>query len=256
VLRRGPFVFATYVGAFDMTATTLESYASLLGKTLPGVRARIAEAARAAGRDPEAVTLIGVTKGHPEEAVRAALAAGLLDLGENRVGELEAKRASLGEVPARWHFIGHIQSRKAPRAVEVSDVIHSIDSAKLAGKVSRAAEDRGAPMPVLVQVNTSGEAAKGGLEGDRVVEELHALTELPGIRVLGLMTMAPFVDDERVLSESFAGLRELSERTRAVTEKLGPELSMGMTNDLEIAIREGSTMVRIGTALFGERGQE
>jgi PLP dependent protein len=238
-----------------MTATTLESYTSLLGETLPGVRARIVEAARAGGRDPDTVTLIGVTKGHPEEAIRAALAAGLRDLGENRVGELEAKRESLGQTPARWHFIGHIQSRKAARAVDASDVIHSIDSPKLAGKVSRAAEDRGAPMPVLVQINTSGEAAKGGLEGDQVVEELHALAELPGLQVLGLMTMAPFVDDERVLSEAFARLRELSERTRAATERLGPELSMGMTNDLEIAIREGSTMVRIGTALFGERDQ-
>jgi pyridoxal phosphate enzyme (YggS family) len=137
--------------------------------------------------------------------------------------------------------------------VAASDVIHSIDSSKLAAKISRAAEERGAPVPVLVQVNTSGEDAKGGLEGSAVVEELHELAELPGLRVLGLMTMAPFVEDEQVLTRTFAGLRGVSERVRAVTDRVGPELSMGMTNDLEVAIREGSTMVRIGTALFGER---
>lgn len=237
-----------------MTAATVEGYASLLEETLPEVRARITEAARAAGRDPSAVTLVGVTKGHPVEAVQAALAAGLHDLGENRVGELEGKRSALGAIPGRWHFIGHIQSRKAGRAVAASDVIHSIDSRKLAGKVARAAEERDEPMPVLVQVNTSGEEAKSGLEGERLVEELHEIAESPWLRVTGLMTMAPFVADEHVLAKTFGGLRALSERVRSVTQQVGPELSMGMTNDLEIAIREGSTMVRIGTALFGERG--
>ncbi|MEX2466731.1 MAG: YggS family pyridoxal phosphate-dependent enzyme [Gemmatimonadota bacterium] len=238
-----------------MTAVTLEGYASLLEETLPGVRARIAEAALAVGRDAASITLVGVTKGHPVEAVRAALEAGLDDLGENRVGELEGKRTELGDVAARWHFIGHIQSRKAGRAVAASDVIHSIDSLKLGRRVGRASEDRGEPMPVFLQVNTSGEDAKGGFEGDQVVEALHEVAELPGLRVLGLMTMAPFVEDERVLAEAFAGLRALSERLRSVSGGVGPELSMGMTNDLEIAIREGSTMVRIGTALFGERGR-
>lgn len=236
-----------------MTAT-VEAYASLLEETLPSVRARITEAARAAEREPSTVTLVGVTKGHPAEAVEAALAVGLHDLGENRVAELERKRSVLGAIPVRWHFIGHIQSRKAGRAVAESDVIHSIDSLKLAAKVARAAEEREEPMPVLVQVNTSGEEAKSGLEGDRLVEDLHEIAETPGLRVLGLMTMAPFVAEERVLVQTFSGLRALSERVRSVTERVGPELSMGMTNDLEIAIREGSTMVRIGTALFGERG--
>lgn len=226
----------------------------MLGETLPGVRDRIAGAARSAGRNPDAVTLIGVTKGHPAEAIHAALAAGLTDIGENRVDELEEKRAALVGIDARWHFIGHIQSRKAGRAVAACDVIHSIDSVKLAGRVARIGEGREEPVPVLVQVNTSGEEAKGGLEGARRVEELHELAESPWLNVLGLMTMAPFVEDERILTDAFGGLRELSEQIRSVTDRVGPELSMGMTNDLEIAIREGSTMVRIGTALFGERG--
>ncbi|MEX0837158.1 MAG: YggS family pyridoxal phosphate-dependent enzyme [Gemmatimonadota bacterium] len=237
-----------------MTSATAEEYATRLAETVPAVRRRIDEAARAAGRDPGDVRLVAVTKGHPVAAIEAAVEAGLTELGENRVGEAEAKRAELSDLSGvSWHFIGHIQSRKAPRAVDVADVIHSIDSLKLARKISRAAEERGAPVSVLAQVNTSGEDAKGGFEGARLIEDLQELAELPGLQVLGLMTMAPFVDDERVLSEAFAGLRSVSERVRAATDRVGPELSMGMTNDLEIAIREGSTMVRIGTALFGER---
>jgi len=235
-----------------MTAGTLEGYGARLRVTLPAVRARIEEAARLAGRDPATVTLVGVTKGHPVEALQAALQAGVLDLGENRVHELEAKRAALGGA-ARWHFIGHVQGRKAERVLDASDVIHSIDSLKLAGKFSSAAVQRGRSARVLLQVNTSGEDAKGGLEGTDVVDRIHEIAELPGLEVLGLMTMAPFVGDERVLTATFAGLRGVSERVRALTDRVGPELSMGMTNDLEVAIREGSTMVRIGTALFGER---
>ena len=239
-----------------MTSGTMEEYAARLAETGPAVRERIADAARRAGRKADDVRLVAVTKGHPLEALEAALDAGLTDLGENRVGEAEGKRQAFRRADeATWHFIGHIQSRKAPRAVEVADLIHSIDSSKLARKVARAAEERGRPMPVLLQVNTSGEDAKGGFEGDGVVEEIHAVAELPGLDVRGLMTMAPFVDDTTVLSATFAGLREVSERVRAATDRVGRELSMGMTNDLEIAIREGSTLVRIGTALFGERNQ-
>ena len=234
----------------------MEDYAARLSETVPAVRGRIADAAAGAGRDTDEVRLVAVTKGHPLAALEAALAAGLTDLGENRVGEAESKREGFGRADeVTWHFIGHIQSRKAPRAVEVADLIHSVDSAKLARKVSMAAEERGRPMPVLIQVNTSGEGAKGGFEGDGVVEAIHAAAELPGLEVRGLMTMAPFVDDEGVLSATFAGLRDVSERLRSVTDRVGAELSMGMTNDLEVAIREGSTMVRIGTAIFGERNQ-
>lgn len=236
-----------------MTAGTLEAYAARLEQTLPEVRGRIRDAALAAEREPGAIRLIGVTKGHPLEAVVAAVAAGLGDVGENRIEELEGKRAARGVPDVRWHFIGHVQSRKAARVFEASDVIHSVDSLKLARRLSAAASEAGRVARVLVQVNTSGEEAKGGLEGDDVVERIHEVAELPALEVLGLMTMAPFVDDERVLRATFAGLRDASERVRSVTARVGAELSMGMTNDLEIAVREGSTMVRIGTALFGER---
>jgi hypothetical protein len=210
-------------------------------------------AARSAGRDPDTVRLVAVTKGHPLEALRAALSAGLRDLGENRISELETKVKALAGEEVTWHMIGHLQSRKAPRAVEVAHVIHSVDSVRLAERLSRAAVERGRKVGVFAQVNTSGEASKSGIEPTKALDEIARISELGGLRVEGLMTMAPLVDDERVLASAFRRLREISEALRASTHEVGPELSMGMTNDLEIAIREGSTLVRIGTALFGER---
>jgi hypothetical protein len=236
-----------------MANATVETYASRLEEALPALRARIADAARASGRSADAVRLVAVTKSHPLEALEAALAVGLTELGENRVEELEGKVAALGRDTATWHMIGHLQSRKARRASELADLIHSVDTPKLAEKLSRAGEEQGIRVAALAQVNTSGEGSKSGFEGRGAVEEIHRIAELPGLRVDGLMTMAPFVDDEAVLAQAFAGLRTLSERLRAATDRVGPTLSMGMTNDLEVAIREGSTMVRIGTALFGER---
>ena len=232
---------------------TAETYATRLGEALPEVRARIARAAEASGRSPESVRLVAVTKAHPLEAVEAALDAGLTDLGENRVEELEAKVEVFGANAATWHMIGHVQSRKAGRATQVADVIHSVDTARLGERLSRAAEAEGSRIAVLAQVNTAAEPSKSGFDVADAAEAIHALAEMPGLEVRGLMTMAPFVDDESVLAGAFAGLRNLSERLRGVSAGVGPELSMGMTNDLEIAIREGSTMVRIGTALFGER---
>lgn len=238
-----------------MTNATVETYASRLEEALPALRARIADAARASGRAADAVRLIAVTKSHPPEALEAALAAGLGDLGENRVEELEEKVAVLGRDRVTWHMIGHLQSRKARRASELADLIHSVDTPRLAEKLSRAGEELGTRIAVLAQVNTSGEGSKSGFEGATAVEEIQRVAELPGLRVDGLMTMAPFVDDEAVLASAFARLRTLSERLRAATDRVGPTLSMGMTNDLDVAIREGSTMVRIGTALFGERAR-
>ena len=237
-----------------MAHATAETYETRLREALPAVRDRIARAALASGRPVESVRLVAVTKAHPLEAVEAALAAGLTDLGENRVEELEGKVEALGAAAATWHMIGHVQGRKARRAMKAADVIHSVDTSRLAERLSRAAEDEEAGrIAVLAQVNASGETSKSGFDTTAAVEKIHAMAELPGLEVRGLMTMAPFVDDEVVLARSFERLRSISERLREVSDRVGPELSMGMTHDLEIAIREGSTMVRIGTALFGER---
>jgi len=228
-------------------------YRERLAETLPRLRDRIAGAAAEAGRDAAAVRVVAVTKAHPLEALEAALDVGLRDLGENRIEELEGKVAALGRDRAVWHMIGHLQGRKAPRAVGLAHMIHSVDSVRLAQRLSRTGMERGLEVRVLVQVNTAGEESKSGLAVASAVEEVHQMAELPGLEVAGLMTMAPFVDDEAVLSEAFGRLRETLEAVRAVAPGVGAELSMGMTNDLEMAIREGSTMVRIGTALFGER---
>lgn len=229
-------------------------YRERLAETVPEVRRRVADAARASGREPSSVRLVAVTKGHPLEALEAALDAGLTDLGENRVEELEQKAAALGAAGVTWHMIGHVQGRKAARAVAAAHLIHSVDSVHLAERISRAAGAAGTEARILVQVNTSGEESKSGFEPGAVDEAVLAVAELPCLRVEGLMTMAPFVDDEAVLSDAFRRLRETSERVRRHDPRVGAELSMGMTNDLDIAVREGSTMVRIGTALFGERG--
>jgi hypothetical protein len=238
----------------DATMTT--AYSARLAEALPRVRDRIADAVHAAGRDGGAVRLVAVTKAHPLEAVEAALGAGLSDLGENRIEELEGKVGALGRSAATWHMIGHLQSRKARQALELADLIHSVDSAKLATRLARMAEEDGRVVHVLAQVNTSGEAAKSGFELARAVDDLLPLAELPGLEIDGLMTMAPFGAEELILTRAFGGLREVHERLRAQGARIGQELSMGMTNDLEIAIREGSTMVRIGTALFGPRAQK
>ncbi len=220
------------------------------------MRDAIAEAASEAGRDPAAVRLVAVTKGHPLAALEAAVEAGLTDLGENRVEELAEKVAALGCEPGavRWHMIGHVQGRKARSAVGLADLIHSVDSLKLAQRLARAAIESGRTVTVLAQVNTSGEAAKHGLAAAEAEDAVLRMAELSGLRVAGLMTMAPLTGDARVLTTTFGGLRELRDRLRLAGARMGGELSMGMTNDLAAAVREGSTMVRIGTALFGERG--
>lgn len=232
-------------------------YGERLKENLPRVRERIARALERADRvDP--VRVVAVTKGHPAEAVRAAFAAGLTDVGENRVQELDEKRAVLDAegVAVTWHLIGHLQRNKARRAVQLFDRIHSIDSLRLARDLSSEAERAGREVRGLVQVNVSGEATKGGFEPARAVEEIAEVAALPAMRCEGLMTMAPFTDDERVVRATFAGARTLLERCRQEGVRFsGAELSMGMSGDYEIALEEGSTILRLGTILFGERTQ-
>ena len=157
------------------------AYADRLRETLPRVRELIASAALASGRDPDTVTLIGVTKGHPPDAARAAMSAGIYDLGENRIEELDRKVDALGRAGLRWHMIGTVQTRKAKAVVEHADLIHSVDSLKLAERIAKVGADRGEPPSVLVQVNTSGEVAKQGLALDGAEEAVLAIADLPGL---------------------------------------------------------------------------
>ena len=221
--------------------------------SLPEIQDRISDAAGRSGRASDEVTLVAVTKAHPIEAVQAALSHGLFDLGENRTEELARKRATVEDGRARWHMIGHVQRRKAPRLVGIADLVHSIDSVRLAERLSKAAVEAGEVVPVLVQVNTSGEESKSGFQGDGLKDEVLSVLVLPGLEVRGLMTMAPFTSEEASLRRTFERVRMLHEELRALEGYCGDHLSMGMTNDFEIAIEEGSTMIRIGTALFGKR---
>jgi PLP dependent protein len=226
-----------------------------LRQSLPRVGERIAAAQQRAGRSGE-VRLIAVTKGQPASAVVAAWQAGIREVGENRVQELIEKRASYppGEAGPAWHLIGHLQRNKVRRAVELSDWIQSVDSVRLAQELSKEALRTGVTVRVLVQVNVSGESTKGGFDAGRALVEIATVAELPGLSVEGLMTIAPFTAEEAPVRATFAGTRGLLERCAAERLPLsGWQLSMGMTHDYEIAVEEGSTMVRLGTALFGER---
>ncbi|MBY0492562.1 MAG: YggS family pyridoxal phosphate-dependent enzyme [Gemmatimonadaceae bacterium] len=213
------------------------------------VRERIA-AARARGGHGQDVTLVAVTKTHGPEAVEAAWAAGVTDVGENKVQEAEGKMA-LVTAPVRWHLIGHLQRNKAKHALAFS-LVHSLDSERLASALHDAAVAKGAVLDVLLQVNVSGEATKGGIapaDVPAVAERLHGL---PQLRVRGAMTMAPFEATETELRQVFRGARQMRDALRAAGHP-AEWLSMGMSGDYEIAVEEGATHVRLGTVLFGSR---
>jgi pyridoxal phosphate enzyme (YggS family) len=232
---------------------TNSEYGGRLAASLPEIRERISQAAENSRRSSDEITLVAVTKAHPIEAVSAALSHGLFDVGENRVEELAWKRAGIHDPAVRWHMIGHVQGRKAPSMVGLTDLVHSIDSMRLAERLSRAALAAGSKVSVLLQVNASGEETKSGLQGRNLFGEIMSIVALQGLKVRGLMTMAPFTDDEALLRRTFATVRGLQKQLREEEGYCGDQLSMGMTNDFEIAIEEGSTMIRIGTALFGKR---
>ena len=223
---------------------------------LAQVRSRIALAAKRAGRDHSDVQLIAVSKMHPAQVLREAVAAGATDLGENRVQEADEKIGEVGREAARWHLIGHLQSNKARRAVELFDVIHSLDSAALAHKLDRACQDlQREHLPVLIQVDLGHEATKSGVDEDELSQLIEELRACERLSLIGLMTLPPFFDDPELTRPFFVKLRELRDRFASLGAfgKHPGELSMGMTNDFEVAIEEGATMVRVGTAIFGER---
>lgn len=222
-----------------------------VGARVADVRGRIAAAAARGGRGQQ-VTLVAVTKTHGPEAVEAAWAAGVHDVGENRVQEALGKMAAV-DVPVRWHLIGHLQRNKV-RQLDGFALVHALDSARLADALHAEGVRRGRAVDALLQVNASGEATKGGFAPTDVRAEAERLAGLEGVRVRGVMTMAPFDAPEAVLRATFAGAREACAVLREVGHP-AEVLSMGMSGDYEVAVEEGATHVRLGTALFGERTQ-
>jgi len=215
-----------------------------LKERLEQVEERIERALARCRRRREEITLVAVTKTFPAEVVRAAYEAGLRDFGENYVQEWEAKRAELGSLAgARFHFIGHLQSNKARRAVELFDVIHTVDTPRLARKLSQYASN----LPVMIEVKLSPEPTKSGVTPDALGELVETIRYLPNLQLLGLMTMPPWSEDPEDSRPYFARLRELAEKFSLRA------LSMGMSHDFEVAIEEGATHIRVGSAIFGPR---
>jgi PLP dependent protein len=216
------------------------------------IRGRIAAACARADRAEDSVTLVAVSKGQPPEAISAAAATGHSVFGENRVQEAKAKIPLCGG-HLRWHMIGHLQSNKARDAVQLFEVIESVDSLSLATEINKWADKAAKTMRILLEVNVAGESSKFGYNPQALLEELVLINALPKVEIHGLMTMAPWTQDSEKARPAFRRLRELREQCE---QKLGaplPQLSMGMSGDFEVAVEEGATMVRIGTALFGPR---
>lgn len=234
---------------------TASSFEALCGR-LAEVRGRTEQAARRSRRAPEEITLVGVSKTQPAEMLKLALEAGLRDFGENRVQEADEKITEVGREAARWHLIGHLQANKARRAVMLFDWIHSLDSIALAQRLDRLCAVEGRDeLPVLIQVDLAGEDTKSGVSEEGLPELVAAVTACEHLSLRGLMTLPPFFVDAGRGRPFFQRLRELRD---ALSSRLAfgshtGELSMGMSNDYEIAIEEGATMVRVGTAIFGER---
>ena len=223
-----------------------------LAANLETIRLRIKAACDRSDREPNSVTLLAVTKTQPPEVANAAADLGLLVFGENKVQEAKAK-IPLCSGKLRWHFIGHLQSNKCRDAVQLFQMIHSVDSLSLAQEINQRADEAAKTMPVLLEVNLAGEASKFGYRPEQLLAELQAINSLPRIEVHGLMTVPPWSPDAESSRPHFRRLRELKEQAETVLGAPLPHLSMGMSGDFEVAIEEGATMVRIGTALFGPR---
>ena len=219
------------------------------------VRERIRAAAEAAGRAPESVRLVAVSKTVPAERVRGAVAAGLTLLGENYIQEARDKIAALADLSVSWHFIGHLQRNKAKYAVRLFELIHSVDSLKLARELDKEAAKHGTVQDILIQVNTGKEAGKSGVYAEEALALAREAGRLDHLAVRGLMTLPPYFNAPEKVRPYFRELRELRDRIQAeaLPGVAMEELSVGMTGDFEAAIQEGATLVRIGTAIFGER---
>jgi PLP dependent protein len=222
-------------------------------QNLSMLQGRIARAAAACGRDATAVRLVTVAKTQGVEAVRAAIQAGSLIVGENYIQEARDKFDALGSLPAQWHFIGHLQTNKAKYAVRMFDLIHTVDSEKLAAELDKQARKHGKVQNILVQVNIGAETTKSGVAPDQAIDLIRRIAGYENICVQGLMAMPPFFDAPERARPFFSALRKLRDRIQEEIPVPAQELSMGMSGDFEVAIKEGATLVRIGTAIFGAR---
>ncbi len=221
-------------------------------ENLEVVRQRISRACERSGRDTSGIVLMAVSKNQPADRIQEAVNSGLTVFGENRIQEAKAK-IPLCPGRARWHFIGHLQSNKVRDAVSLFDMIHSVDSLELGSELQKQAEKQAKTLRVLLEVNVAGESSKFGWNPERVVAELSAINRFTRLELHGFMTVAPYAVDPEKVRPIFRRLRELRDQC---SQQLGaplPELSMGMSGDLEVAIEEGATILRVGTALFGER---
>jgi pyridoxal phosphate enzyme (YggS family) len=223
-----------------------------LAVNLENIRRRIQNACDRAGRSPDSVTFQAVSKGQPPEAVQAAAALGVTLFGENRVQEAKTK---IGLCPSNihWHMIGHLQSNKCRDAIHFFEMIQSVDSLALAAEINKWADKSAKTMPILLEVNVAGESSKFGYGPEKLLAELAQLNDLRKIEVHGLMTVAPFVSDAEKVRPVFRKLRELKEQCEQILGAPLPHLSMGMSGDFEIAIEEGATIIRVGSAFFGPR---
>lgn len=221
-------------------------------KNLLDIENKIALTTEEAGRRLGDVKLLAVSKTYPVETIKEAYLAGQRLFGENKVQELEVKAPVLPE-DIEWHLIGHLQSNKVAKAVEYAKYIHSVDSSKLIKKIDRIAEEKSKRPKIFIEVNISGEESKYGTESSQIMDLVKVALECKNLELVGLMTMAPFNADNAELSSVFAGLKKLRDSLEAKFNINMPELSMGMSSDFEIAIKEGATIVRIGTSIFGKR---
>src|SRR5689334_24860580 len=254
-----------HLGYYDWASSTLLSFPMAnvdpaqdqLRARLAAIRARIAAAAKNCGRRAEEVNLIAISKTHPASVIKRVIEFGALDIGENRVQEAEGKIMEVGRDAARWHLVGHLQANKARRAVNLFDVIHSLDSLDLARRLDRLCQEEGREkLAILVQVDLGHEETKSGVDESELTHLVEGIGPLRRFELTGLMTLPPFSDNPEQSRPYFRRLRQLRDElaARGAFGSERGELSMGMTNDFEVAIEEGATMVRVGTAIFGERG--
>lgn len=227
----------------------------MISDAIVDIREGIARACARCGRDPRDITLVAVAKTFAAERVREAVEAGVFDIGENYVQELQEKRAALGDARIRWHFIGHLQSNKAKHLAGVVHLIHALESMSAATELDRRAAQAGVVQPVLVEVNTTGESSKFGVQPADTLRFVRSLAGLDHLRVDGLMTIGPFLPDPEGSRPMFRRLRTLRDEAAALGQANAPmpHCSMGMTGDYAVAIDEGATIIRIGTAIFGAR---